>query len=80
MLKNPVLSKIAEKYGKTAAHICLRWLIQKNIVPLPKSVHEERIISNTQVFDFELSKEDMNKIDSIPYCGGMRFDPDAAKS
>lgn len=80
VLKNHVLEKIAAKHGKTAAHICLRWLIQKDIVPLSKSVHEERIISNTQVFDFELSASDMAEIDAVPYCGGMRFDPDAARS
>ena len=80
VLKNQVLSEIAAKYKKTTAQICLRWLIQKNIVPLPKSVHEERIFSNTQVFDFELLETDMKKINEMPYCGGMRFDPDIAKS
>lgn len=80
VLKNAVLSEIAGKYGKTTAQICLRWLVQKNIVPLPKSVHEERIFSNTEIFDFQLSETDMQKIDEIPYCGGMRFDPDTAKS
>lgn len=49
-------------------------------MPIPKSTHEERIISNTKIFNFELSNDDMNKIGAIPYCGGMRFDPDVAKS
>ena len=80
VLKNARLTEIAAKYGKTTAQVCLRWLIQKNIVPLPKSVNDERIATNTQIFDFSLIEEDMSKIDSIPYCGGMRFDPDAAKS
>lgn len=80
VLKNTELSGIAEKYGKTTAQVCLRWLIQKDIVPLPKSVHEERIFSNVQVFDFELSEEDMQRINGMPYCGGMRFDPDTARS
>ncbi len=80
VLKNVTLSEIAGKYGKTTAQICLRWLVQKNIVPLPKSVHEERIYSNTEIFDFRLSETDMQKIDGIPYCGGMQFNPDAAKS
>lgn len=80
VLKNSILVNIAKKYGKTTAQVCLRWLIQKNIVPLPKSVHDERIISNTQVFDFSLSDEEMAKINSLPYCGGMRFNPDAARS
>lgn len=80
VLKNTALTKIADKYGKTSAQVCLRWLMQKDIVPLPKSVHEERIIANTQVFDFELASADMAAIDAMPYCGGMRFDPDEAKS
>ena len=80
VLKNAQLRRIAGKYNKTTAQICLRWLLQKGIVPLPKSTHEKRINENTQVFDFELSSEDMAAIDAIPYCGGMRFDPDSAKS
>ncbi len=80
VLKNPELSRIAEKYGKSTAQICLRWLLQKDIVPLPKSVHEERIMANSEVFDFILSDEDMKAVDAIPYCGGMRFDPDSAQS
>lgn len=80
VLQNDILKSIATKYGKSTAQICLRWLIQKNIVPLPKSVHEERIIVNTQVFDFSLSPDDMQAIDTMPYCGGMRFDPNTARS
>lgn len=80
VLNHPELLRIAGKYGKTSAQICLRWLIQKGIVPLPKSVHEERIRANTQVFDFALTEKDMVDIDAIPYCGGMRFDPNTAKS
>ncbi|MDO4649716.1 MAG: aldo/keto reductase [Eubacteriales bacterium] len=80
VLKNAELTRIAEKYGKSTAQICLRWLIQKDIVPLPKSTHEARIIANTEVFDFMISDEDMKAIDAIPYCGGMRFDPESAKS
>lgn len=80
VLKNATLTGIAKKYGKSSAQVCLRWLMQKNIVPLPKSVHEERIIANAQIFDFALSLEDMEKIDAMPYCGGMHFDPDAARS
>ena len=77
---NETLQKIAAKYGKSTAQICLRWLLQKDIVPLPKSVHEERIIANTVIFDFHLTDEDMREIDAMPYCGGMRFDPDEARS
>lgn len=80
VLKNNELKKFAEKYNKDVAQICIRWLLQKNILPLPKSTHEARIISNAQVFDFKLNDEEMRKIDNLPYCGGMKFDPDTAKS
>ena len=80
VLRNPVLTQIADRYGKTSAQVCLRWLMQKDIVPLPKSVHEERILANTQVFGFELTADEMAQIDAMPYCGGMRFDPDSARS
>lgn len=69
-----------KKYNKSAAQICIRWLLQKNIVPLPKSTHERYIMENADVFDFALSEEDMASIDRLPYCGGMMFDPDSARS
>ena len=80
VLNNGELNQIAGKYGKSAAQICIRWLLQKNIVPLPKSTHEKYITENADVFDFSLSEEDMGAIDRIPYCGGMMFDPDSARS
>lgn len=80
VLKNGELNLIAKKYNTSAAQICIRWLLQKNIVPLPKSTHEKYIMENVDVFDFSLSEEDMAVIDRIPYCGGMMFDPDSARS
>lgn len=80
LLQNEILTRIGVKYGKSTAQICLRWLIQKEIVPLPKSIHEERIMTNIDVFDFLLSPEDMATIDTMPYSGGMRFDPATARS
>lgn len=62
LLSDPVLTEIAARYGKTTAQIILRWDIQRGFINIPKSVHKERILSNTQVFDFELSDEDMQKI------------------
>ena len=61
----PVMQELAAKYGKTPVQIVLRWDIQKGVVTIPKSVKEERIISNSDVFDFELTPEDMLKIDSL---------------
>lgn len=61
----PVLQALAVKYGKSPVQITLRWDIQKGVVTIPKSVTAERIISNADIFDFELSAEDMAKIDRL---------------
>ncbi len=62
LLDNPVLVSIGEKYGKTTAQVCLRWLIQRGISALPKSTRRERIRENFEVFDFQLSAADMAAI------------------
>ncbi len=80
VLQNETIVAIAQAHGKTAAQVCLRWLMDKGVVPLPKSTHEERIISNTQVFDFSLTAEEAAMIDNLPYIGGMQFNPDEAMS
>ena len=59
---NEILSEIGKKYNKSVAQVVLRWLIQRNIVAIPKSTRKDRIEENFNVFDFELSAEDMNKI------------------
>lgn len=65
IFKNKILSVIGEKYGKTPAQVILRWLRQKKIISIPKSVHEERIQQNYDVDDFELSIQDMEKIEQM---------------
>lgn len=62
MFTNETLKTVGEKYKKTNAQVALRYLIQKDVVVIPKSTHKERMIQNFDVFDFELSKEDMNMI------------------
>ena len=57
MLTNPVLVEIAEKYKKSVAQLCIRWCLQHQVVPLPKSVTPARIVENVQVFDFEITDE-----------------------
>lgn len=74
-LTDPTVCAIAAKHGKTPAQVVLRWFLQNGIVPLPKSVTPERILSNIKVYDFELSAEDMAAINGIEQ-HPMRHDPD----
>ncbi|HOJ08160.1 MAG: aldo/keto reductase [Ignavibacteriota bacterium] len=60
--QNETISKIGARYGKSVAQVSLRWLIQRNIVVIPKSVTPSRIAQNIDIFDFELTDEDMNAI------------------
>ena len=62
---DPVLTEIGAKYGKSAAQVALRWNIQRGVVVIPKSVHKNRMEQNFDVFDFELSAEDMEKIKTM---------------
>lgn len=75
-LSNPVLAKIAAKYNHTPAQVCLRWEIQQGILPLPKSVHKERMAENTKLFDFELTEDEMDIIGALRNLGGQCKVPD----
>lgn len=63
---NDILKKLSIKYDKSIAQICIRWCLQNNVIPLPKSTNKERIIENISVYDFSITEEDMNKIDLLP--------------
>ncbi|MBN6188882.1 aldo/keto reductase [Aneurinibacillus sp. BA2021] len=76
LLQHPVLTEIAQKHGKTPAQVILRWDLQHGIVTIPKSVHEERIIQNADLFDFVLSAEDMGHIDALNENKRIGPDPD----
>ncbi len=76
ILNNETLLDIANKYGKSVAQICLRWVLQHNVVPLPKSVTPSRIKMNTEIFDFILDEKDMKVIDSLRDIGGRCAQPD----
>lgn len=62
MFTNPTLQAIGDKYGKSIGQVILRWLVQRGIVPLAKTVRKERMLENINIFDFELSQEDMAEI------------------
>lgn len=74
-----VLKDLAEKYNKTLAQVVLRWSLHHGFLPLPKSVTKERIISNIQVFDFELSPEDIKLIDGLEGSAGSAMNPDTTE-
>lgn len=76
VLQNEQLQAIATKYNKTVAQLCIRWVLQNGVLPLPKSITPSRIVENTQIFDFEISAEDMAIINSMPSFGGSGLDPD----
>ncbi|WP_372754017.1 aldo/keto reductase [Mariniflexile sp.] len=66
---NEVLEAIANKHGKSVSQICLRWIIQHNVVVIPKSTSPNRIAENIQIFDFELSTFEMEQINKLPEMG-----------
>ena len=66
LLDNPVIVKIAERHGKSAAQIILRWVIQTGVLPLVKSVHTERIRENFDLFGFTLDAEEMAAMSALP--------------
>ena len=74
VMKIPQLIILGEKYGKSPAQITLRWDLQHEVVTIPMSTKQDRITSNADIFDFELSEEDMATIDQIDR--GERIGPD----
>ena len=77
LFTNPLLAEIGSKYGKTVGQVVLRWLMQRGIVALAKSVHPERMAENIDIFDFELTASDMATIQSLDKKESAFFDHDA---
>lgn len=65
VLNEPILKELAQKYNKSTAQVTLRWHLQNDVIVIPKSITPTRIKENAQIFDFELTEEEMRKIDSL---------------
>jgi 2,5-diketo-D-gluconate reductase A len=74
IFRNEVLVSTAEKHGKTVAQVILRWLTQRNIMVIPKSVRKDRMAENFDIFNFELTQEDMNAIRQLDTGTSLFFD------
>ena len=78
LLKNETITSLAERYGKSAAQISLRYLVQKGFVVLPKSIRDETIRENLTVFDFTLTEETMDLLDRMENTVSETRNPDDA--
>lgn len=76
LLTEPTIVEIAKKHEKSPAQIILRWDLQNGVVTIPKSIKEHRIIENADIFDFELSSEDMERLNSLNKDERIGADPD----
>ncbi|WP_311406712.1 aldo/keto reductase [Liquorilactobacillus uvarum] len=76
VFSDKTMKALAEKNHRTIAQVCLRWSLQHGFLPLPKSIHEDRIEENSHLFDFKLSGKDMEAIDKLDGIMGYAPDPD----
>jgi len=80
LIDEPTIKQIAEKYGKTPAQVILRWDLQTEVITIPKSIKSNRIVENADIFDFELSEDDMKTIDALNKNDRSGSDPDTMMS
>jgi len=76
LIGNKTVGEVAEHYGKTPAQVLLRWSLQHQFAPLPKSVHTDRIKENVDIFDFVIDEEDMKTLDGLHGAADLATDPD----
>ena len=74
LFTNPTLTQIGKKYGKTAAQVALRWLLQSDVIIIPKTVHNERMEENLNLFDFKLDADDMQSIAKLDTAHSLFLD------
>lgn len=77
LLTHEVLVEMAKRYDRSVAQLCIRWVLQNDVLPLPKSVTPSRIRENLAVADFEISDADMRTLNALAPCGQSGLDPDA---
>ena len=75
LFTSELLQEIARNYRKSAAQLCLRWALQQDVIPVPKSTNDARIRENLDIYDFKIAQEDMERIGQID-CGWSGLDPD----
>ena len=75
MLQNEDLVRISNKYNNSVAQICIKWCLQNDVVPLPKTTNWNRMLENKDVFDFTISDEDMKFINNMEFFAGSDMDP-----
>ena len=76
ILNAPEIGEIAARHGKEPGQVVLRWDLQHQVITIPKSVHRERITANAQIFDFELSADEMARLDGMDKNQRAGADPD----
>ena len=79
VLEDEMMKELAEKYQVSVAQICLRYALQKGVIPLPKASSEDRMKQNQELFHFEITDEDMSRIDTMPQTGWSGEHPDRAR-
>ena len=76
LLEDPLVLELAKKYGKSPAQICLRFCLQNNVLPLPKSSAPQRMKANLDIFDFEIEQEDIYRLLTMPQTGWSGLHPE----
>ncbi|MGI9526933.1 MAG: aldo/keto reductase [Weeksellaceae bacterium] len=72
----PIIKELADKYHKSEAQICLRWIMDKDVIPIPKTSKTDRMKENKDVFDFKLTESEIKAIDDLPQMGYSEHHPD----
>ncbi|MEA4912435.1 MAG: aldo/keto reductase [Oscillospiraceae bacterium] len=76
LARNGIILAISDKYHVSPQQLCIRWCLQNDMIPLPKSTHPQRIKENADIFGFEIDATDMRVLDNVPFSGGLNLDPD----